>query len=186
MDRAKSQPEPKIGKSQPSRAITKRKQRGRPKRRKIKLKASQEKSLARKNCHVVAFRYRNVFKCILRNMHAYTQEREKELIEVLKEECYSTIEIMRAFEEIRLLKPKEFPTEILRKSKMKVEAILRRRTPKTYILRATLKFMLEKLHDPKYHQVLPDNKQIYIEACRAYMLVANKTINRQYYSTNLC
>lgn len=109
-------------------------------------------------------------------MYSYTEERREKLISELLLKGYSKNHIDVALDEIRLFKPKEFPSEIVRRPKIKIDDILRQNSPQLYILRETLKFMLDKLQRNEFLQIHESNRQIYIEACEAYIQKANETL----------
>lgn len=158
----------------PAEAVAKRaKKKNKTRRRKPRSKTAQAKWMADKMKNVPAFRYRNVFKCVLRNMHSHMEKNKEELIKVLLGKGYSMDEILDAFEESRRLKSKKFPGEIVRKPKIKIDEMLRENSVRCYMLRETLRFMLDSLQKDEFQQVHKANRPIYVEACTEYIAKAD-------------
>lgn len=106
-------------------------------------------------------------------MHSYTEGRREQLNNELLLKQYPERDIDAALDEIKLFKPKEFPSEIVRRPKIKIDEMLRQNSPQLYILRETLKFMLDKLQKNEFLQINSSNRPIYIEACENYIQKAN-------------
>lgn len=161
-------------KSSASRPNAKKRKRGKLSRRKPKPNSPNTSSKAR---NVLAYRYRNVFKCILRTMHRLAEERGGDLMEKLLEKGLSKSDIAKAFDEIKRFRSKDFPAEICKKSKIKVEGMLEKKSVQTYILKESLQEILNKLQNDESTQILPFNKLVYIEACTEYIERTNKALN---------
>lgn len=146
-------------------------------RRKRKSRTSQAKKAARKNRDVPAFRYRNVYKFILRNMRVYAKEALTNLTKFLESKGFCEIEIKTAFEAVMQYKPKEFPSEIIRKPKIKLDEIVKSKSIYAYILKESLDFMIEKLENKGFTQIQDDNLKVYIEACNDYLRRANNILD---------
>eukprot|EP00826_Nyctotherus_ovalis_P019246 TRINITY_DN15904_c0_g1_i2.p1 TRINITY_DN15904_c0_g1~~TRINITY_DN15904_c0_g1_i2.p1 ORF type:complete len:232 (-),score=27.45 TRINITY_DN15904_c0_g1_i2:165-860(-) len=163
----------------PAKAVTKKaKKKFKGHRKKPRSRVAQAKFLEDKMKNVPTFRYRNVFKCIIRNMHSYTEKNKEELIKMLLGKGYSMDEILDDLEEIRRFKPKEFPSEIVRRPKIKIDEMLSKRSVKTYVLRETLRFILDKLQKNEFQQVHEPNRPIYIEACISYIVKADQILDQ--------
>jgi len=158
-------------------SVRKQKKGNKYRRKKTKSKIAQIKWLEYKTLHVPAFRYRNVFKCILRNMHSYTNENKEKLMDTLLGKGYPRDCIVDTFKEIEQFKPREFPCEIVRRPKIKIDEILRQRSPRLHILREVLQYMLDRLLNNEFLQVHNSNRPIYIEACEDYIKRANAVLD---------
>jgi len=171
--------EPEEDKQKPPAKISVKKQKkaNKYRRKKTKSKVAQIKWLEYKTLHVPAFRYRNVFKCILRNMHSYTNENKEKLMDTLLGKGYPRDCIVDTFKEIEQFKPREFPCEIVRRPKIKIDEILRQRSPRLHILREVLQYMLDKLLNNEFLQVHSSNRPIYVEACEDYIKRANAVLD---------
>jgi uncharacterized short protein YbdD (DUF466 family) len=157
----------------PMEEVKKQKRAVKPITKKAKIKASAAARLEYKTKFILAFRYRNVFKCILRNMHAFTESQKPKLMQSLLKEGFSETSILEAFDEIRQFK---LANAIIRKPKIKIDEILSCKTPKTYIFRETIKSALQKLETGELRQVLQSNRPIYIEAFNNFLLKANEIL----------
>jgi hypothetical protein len=102
-------------------------------------------------------------------MHSYTNENKEKLRDTLLGKGYPRDCIVDAFKEIELFKPREFPSEIVRRPKIKIDEMLRQKSPCLHILRETLQFMLDKLLNNEFQQIHGHNIPIYIEACKDYI-----------------
>eukprot|EP00826_Nyctotherus_ovalis_P046917 TRINITY_DN5341_c0_g1_i17.p6 TRINITY_DN5341_c0_g1~~TRINITY_DN5341_c0_g1_i17.p6 ORF type:complete len:100 (-),score=26.19 TRINITY_DN5341_c0_g1_i17:287-586(-) len=86
-------------------------------------------------------------------------------------------EITKGFEEIKRLRSKDSPAEICKRSKIKVEGMLKEKSVQTHILKETLQEILDKLQKNELTQILPFNKLTYIEACSEYIKRVDQTLN---------
>jgi len=174
MNEEKNPLESKVIEPIPKEEVKKEERNNRSQSKRGKTKASQAARLEYKTKFILAFRYRNVFKCILRNMYGHAESQKEKLIQTLLEEGFSRTSIIQAFEEIRQFK---LANATIRKPKIKIDEMLKHKTPKTYIFRETLKSMLQRLEAGELQQVLQSNRPIYIEACNGFLLKANEILN---------
>ena len=173
MNEGKNPLESKVIEPIPKEEVKKEERNCRSRSKKGKTKATQAARLEYKTKFILAFRYRNVFKCILRNMYGYAESQREKLMEILLGEGFSRLTIIQAFEEIRQFK---LANAIIRKPKIKIDEMLKHKTPKTYIFRETLKLMLQRFEAGELQQVLQSNRSIYIEACNGFLLKADEIL----------
>jgi hypothetical protein len=117
-----------------------------------------------------AYRYRNVYKSIIRHLYVYAQEHEKKLMTLLKNKGFKDKDVEKAFENIKKYKPIGIPKEIERGAKIKVEEIVKSKTALTYVLKETLIHMLDKWKNNKLGQLYKVNSTIYAEACNEFLV----------------
>lgn len=145
--------------------------------RKKKKKISQAEKNALKNQTVMAFRYRNVFKFILRNMYDYTKAHREELRRLLKDKGYKDTEIELTFAGIEGYKSKGYSGGIVVKPKIKIDEMVQAKSINTIILRLSLILVLEKLEKQEFKQMYETNRLTYIEGCRMYLKKANEALD---------
>jgi len=130
---------------------------------------SKAEKIARKNKKVEAYRLRNVYKFILKHTHSFVQRNAKELIEDLRSRGFKEIEIEAATTFIYSLRSETSQTEILKKSREKVDQLSRQDPAVLIIFRRALLWMLKGLRDNRFYQVIEKNKKVYEEGCESYL-----------------
>lgn len=125
-----------------------------------------------------AYKYRNVYKSVIRHLYVYTQDNKEKLQALLKEKGFGNVEIKTTFESIKGYKSEEAPKEIEKGAKFRVEGMLRDKSIITYILKATLEYMIEKWKNERYGQLYKVNSKIYIEACTRFLKRTEELLNR--------
>ena len=124
-----------------------------------------------------AYRYRNVYKSIIRHLYVYAQEHQEKLLTLLKGKGYENRDIQKAFEDIKKFKPLGIPKEIERGAKIKVQEIVKSKTALTHILKETLIYMLEKWKNNELGQLYKVNSTIYAEACNGFLVQIENLLN---------
>jgi hypothetical protein len=139
---------------------------------------SQTKKSPRKSkVNQPAYKYRNVYKSVVRHLYVYTQDNKDKLLNILKVKGFREEEIRAALEVIKGYKSEETPKEIEKGAKFRIERMLRKKTIYIYILRETLEHMIVKWKNERYGQLYKVNSSIYIEACSRFLRRAEELIN---------
>lgn len=137
------------------------------KRRRI-TRCSQRERMAYKNQHVEPFRYRNVYKFILKNLHNYVKDESILIGKEMIDEKFSIDSISGAFKHIQGLVTKESPNDSFKLSRSKLDILLN--NPSTaFVLKQSLISTLQKLMNDEFPQILEKNKGTYKEACEVYL-----------------
>lgn len=125
-----------------------------------------------------AYKYRNVYKSVIRHLYVYTQDNKEKIQALLKEKGFGDEEIKTTLEIIKGYKSEDAPKEIEKGAKFRVEGMLRDKSIITYILKATLEYMIEKWKNERYGQLYKVNSTIYIEACTRFLKRTEELLNR--------
>eukprot|EP00826_Nyctotherus_ovalis_P053031 TRINITY_DN6826_c0_g1_i18.p5 TRINITY_DN6826_c0_g1~~TRINITY_DN6826_c0_g1_i18.p5 ORF type:complete len:141 (+),score=39.43 TRINITY_DN6826_c0_g1_i18:1303-1725(+) len=125
-----------------------------------------------------AYKYRNVYKSVIRHLYVYTQGNQDKLMNLLKEKGFEEEDIKITFEIIKNYKPEGVPKEIEKGAKYRVEGILKEKTMLTYIMKETLEYMIEKWKNERYGQLYKVNSSIYIEACKRFLKQTEELLNK--------
>eukprot|EP00826_Nyctotherus_ovalis_P032865 TRINITY_DN2646_c0_g1_i5.p1 TRINITY_DN2646_c0_g1~~TRINITY_DN2646_c0_g1_i5.p1 ORF type:complete len:287 (+),score=30.91 TRINITY_DN2646_c0_g1_i5:185-1045(+) len=147
-----------------------------PNRRKRPTMRSQAARMAYKNTHVEPFKFRNVYKFILKNVHGHAENKVIELREKMAEEGFSEETVAAGLEKIKRLRSKEAPMDSQRQSRWKIERVLLSTPGSAFVLRESLTFMLKGLRGDRYSQIMEKNKGTYIEACEKYLKEATQVL----------
>lgn len=126
-----------------------------------------------------SYKYRNVFKAIIRKMHACVKTRRRELVSVLQDGGYSTVEIERAFSRVAYYKNAERKSGKKRMSVWTIKEATRKCTIYTYILRAALNCMLEDWKARKFGRLTERNVPTYKKVCATYLKDINFLLSNQ-------
>lgn len=129
----------------------------------------RKKDTKKRNEFQPAFRYRNVYKSIVRYVHNYAVDNEEKLVQLLNKEGFDEKAIKGAFAVIKKFKSDDSPKEIEKKAKIRVDEMLKTKSPGTFILRETLNFMMDKWKNKEYGQLHENNIAVYIEACKLFL-----------------
>eukprot|EP00826_Nyctotherus_ovalis_P054882 TRINITY_DN7236_c0_g1_i4.p3 TRINITY_DN7236_c0_g1~~TRINITY_DN7236_c0_g1_i4.p3 ORF type:complete len:114 (-),score=39.92 TRINITY_DN7236_c0_g1_i4:47-388(-) len=97
------------------------------------VRIKQRKHNKQRNECTMAFKYRNVYKSVMRHIHTFTKENKDKLAHLLRQKGYEEKNIKAAFETIRRFKPEDAPKEIEKKAKFRVDEMLKGKTAVTYI-----------------------------------------------------
>lgn len=133
----------------------------------------------KKKCKVnqPAYRYRNVYKSVIRHLYVYVQGNGSNLAKSLAQRGYGEETIAACFATIKSFKPEGLPKEIENGAKMRVEEILKAKSVFVYILKETLEHMISKLKTEEYGQLHRTNSEMYVEACTEFLARAESVIN---------
>eukprot|EP00826_Nyctotherus_ovalis_P040130 TRINITY_DN3916_c0_g1_i1.p1 TRINITY_DN3916_c0_g1~~TRINITY_DN3916_c0_g1_i1.p1 ORF type:complete len:325 (-),score=-0.81 TRINITY_DN3916_c0_g1_i1:163-1137(-) len=116
-----------------------------------------------------SYKYRNVFKAIIRRMHVCVRTRRRELESVLRNAGYSAVEVDRAFSRVAYYKNAERKSGKKRMSVRTIKEATRKRTIYTYILRDALNSMLEDWEVQKFGRLTERNVPTYKKVCATYL-----------------
>lgn len=114
------------------------------------------------------YKYRNVFKAIIRRMHSCVRKERTGLISTIQDAKYSLPEIERAFNRIAYYKNAERKSGKKRMSVRTIKEATEERSVYTYILKAALKDMLQDWKKGKLGRLTEKNVQTYVEVCTTY------------------
>eukprot|EP00826_Nyctotherus_ovalis_P053823 TRINITY_DN7023_c0_g3_i3.p1 TRINITY_DN7023_c0_g3~~TRINITY_DN7023_c0_g3_i3.p1 ORF type:complete len:134 (-),score=22.16 TRINITY_DN7023_c0_g3_i3:221-622(-) len=124
-----------------------------------------------------AYKYRNVYKSIIRHLYVNVQTNRRVLAHSLAQRGYGEETIAACFATIMSFKPEGLPKEIENGAKMRVEGILKGKSIFVYILKETLEHMINKLKTKEYEQMHRTNSEMYVEACTEFLARAKSIIN---------
>lgn len=123
-----------------------------------------------------AYEARNVYKSIIRHMHTYTKKNKIYLRAILSKASYTEDQVDNSFETIHKYSDPSDPKEIERNTQIKIEGMLKTKSPLTHILREVLKAMLEKWNKGRFGQLAKNNSKIYYESCMKFLQKTNEII----------
>lgn len=116
-----------------------------------------------------AYEVRNVYKSIIRHIHNYTKSNKAALRDHLRVLGYTPEQINSSFDTIQKYKNPNKPKEIERNSQVRVEEMLKVKSPLTHILKKVLKFMLDKWERGRVGQLATENLNVYYETCKKFL-----------------
>lgn len=123
------------------------------------------------------YKYRNVFKAIIRRMHGCIKENKSELISAIQKAGYTQQDIERAFNRIAYYKNAERKSGKKRMSVRTIKEATQSRSVYTYVLRVTLNKMLEDWSTKKLGRLSERNVETYSEVCTKYSQHIEKLLN---------
>lgn len=139
-------------------------------------RCSQAARMAYKNQYVEAFRYRNVYKFVLKNLHSHIKDESIQIRRRMTDRKFSMDSIDNAFEYIQGLTTRESPNDSFKLSRSKLDILLS--NPSTaFVLKESLASMLQKLINNGFPQILEKNKKTYKEACEVYLKKAEEKLD---------
>eukprot|EP00826_Nyctotherus_ovalis_P025108 TRINITY_DN1940_c0_g1_i1.p1 TRINITY_DN1940_c0_g1~~TRINITY_DN1940_c0_g1_i1.p1 ORF type:complete len:390 (-),score=56.34 TRINITY_DN1940_c0_g1_i1:88-1257(-) len=116
-----------------------------------------------------AYEVRNVYKSIIRHIYNYTRSNKQTLRDHLGSVGYTPEEINSSFDIIQKYNNPSRPKEIERNSQVRVEEMLRVKSPLTHILKKVLLFMLDKWRKGRVGQLATENLNVYYETCKKFL-----------------
>ncbi len=115
-----------------------------------------------------AYKRRNVYKSIIRNMNSFIYKHDKELTKILLESGFAQPEINECFQKVGQWSNLEKRAGTSKKSQAMVEKLLSKTHIATYILKEALKAMIDKWENGRVGRISSHNIAIYKETCEKY------------------
>jgi hypothetical protein len=145
-------------------------------KRKLNAALKAKKLKKYKNTQPV-YKYRNIYKAIIRRLYGYVEKNRETLMKSLESKGFDKEKIELAFNTIKEYKPQGISKEIERGAKLRIEVIINNRSICMYILRETLIEMIEQCKNEEYGQICKGNHTIYIEGCTMLLERIERVIN---------
>ena len=123
------------------------------------------------------YKYRNVFKAVIRRMHICVRKKKNELMLQLKEANFTTSEIERAFTRIACYKNAERKSGKKRMSVRMIKEATQQRSVYTLILREALTSMLTDWNMGKLGRLTIRNVDTYKKVCENYLNQIKELLN---------
>lgn len=124
-----------------------------------------------------SYKYRNVFKAIIRRMFTCIQDNKKSLASLLSSAGFSNKEIKDAFERIKYYKNIERKTGSKKMAPQLINESANKLTVFTFILKEALRKMLYDWDSHKLGELSEKNIDTYRTVCRAYINKINSITN---------
>eukprot|EP00826_Nyctotherus_ovalis_P052276 TRINITY_DN6605_c0_g1_i15.p1 TRINITY_DN6605_c0_g1~~TRINITY_DN6605_c0_g1_i15.p1 ORF type:complete len:173 (-),score=18.88 TRINITY_DN6605_c0_g1_i15:110-628(-) len=115
-----------------------------------------------------AYEKRNVYKSIIRHAFKYIRSNREVIVDILKKEGFTLESILEAFDEIENLVRQENEKGKPKNAKKALEQMIESKCICAYILRESLKIMIENWNTGNKGKILRTNVQIYKEVCQDY------------------
>ena len=125
-----------------------------------------------------AYKRRNVYKAIIRNMFNYVKKNKQNLMLLLIRNGFTNSEIKVAFEYIEDLNNLEAQKGKNKRSQNTLNKMVSNKNIYTYILRESLKILMMDLDGGKKYKIMTENLPIYKEVCRTYYNSCNNLLNK--------
>jgi len=124
------------------------------------------------DCHPIlrskVYEKRNVYKSIVRHMHNYFKENNREMTSILRNNGFEEEEIKRAYQLIKQISERQKVRGTPKKPKKALSIIISTKNIYTYILKETLSQMLNQWAVSKHSRVRENNIPIYKAVCQKY------------------
>jgi hypothetical protein len=138
-----------------------------------KRKLTKAQRIEKKNKKVIAFRFRNVYKFILKRLCSYVEAKKQEIMTKLKDEKEEDIDAAITY----ILAQKSNP--LLKESRRKVNDLLKGSRCTLLIFMDTLKWILEGLIGEEFKQINAKNKETYMSCCKSYLEKSEEKLKAQ-------
>lgn len=139
------------------------------KRRKAPLRVNKLKSETADPFLSANYKYRNVFKSIIRRMHTCVKRKKGELTTLLRSAGYSSSEIDRSFSRVAYYKNMERKSGKKQMAVRMIKEATQERSVYTYILKDALKGMLGDWDESKLGRLTERNLDTYQKVCGSYL-----------------
>eukprot|EP00826_Nyctotherus_ovalis_P066932 TRINITY_DN9951_c0_g1_i12.p1 TRINITY_DN9951_c0_g1~~TRINITY_DN9951_c0_g1_i12.p1 ORF type:complete len:225 (-),score=23.52 TRINITY_DN9951_c0_g1_i12:67-741(-) len=139
------------------------------KRRRAPLKIKKLKSEAADPFLSANYKFRNVFKSIIRRMHTCVRRKKGELTALLRSAGYSSSEIDRSFSRVAYYKNMERKSGKKQMAVRMIKEATQERSVYTYILRDALNSMLGDWDESKLGRLTERNLDTYQKVCGTYL-----------------
>lgn len=124
-----------------------------------------------------AYDKRNVYKSIIRHMLKLIKKNSRHFVTILKDSKFELEEIEESFRDVKYWAEQEKQKGKPKASKRAIEKMLTTKTIHSYILRETLKCMIQGWQNGNRKRILQENFDIYKEVCEEYYRKVDKLIN---------
>ena len=124
-----------------------------------------------------AYMRRNVYKAIIRRMLSYIRGNKVEVLENLRSNGFELSSIEDAFHKVKSFNDLEKEKGNPKQSQVILKKIVEKRTPCTYILKETLRKMIEEWQNGKLGRISKDNLRIYKEVSAYYYDLTVQALN---------
>eukprot|EP00829_Urostomides_striatus_P004423 TRINITY_DN1477_c0_g2_i3.p1 TRINITY_DN1477_c0_g2~~TRINITY_DN1477_c0_g2_i3.p1 ORF type:complete len:351 (+),score=67.89 TRINITY_DN1477_c0_g2_i3:67-1119(+) len=142
---------------------------------KVKLKPNEDSEENGDNDSIIkrllsgeAYKSRNVYKTIIRHMHAYTRKNRNEFIKIVTSSGFTQQDIEHAFFKIDYWCNLERENGNRNYAQGIVKKILAEKTIYTIILRETLNALLHSWQLGRFGKIIKKNRDVYIRACQKF------------------
>ena len=122
----------------------------------------------KKTSENAAYKKRNIYKSILRNMMRYIKKNRESLTQLLIEKGYTYLEINNGFEKIRKYNEMERNKGNKKRSQSILKRISSEKTIYTYILKESLDNAIKEWNKGNSGKISVSNKSIYAEVYKKY------------------
>lgn len=124
-----------------------------------------------------AYDKRNVYKSIIRHMLKLIKKNSRRFITILEDSKFELEEIEESFRDVEYWAEQEKQKGKPKASKRAIEKMLTTKTIHSYILRETLKCMIQGWQNGNRKRILQENFEIYKEVCEEYYKKVDDLIN---------
>eukprot|EP00826_Nyctotherus_ovalis_P064767 TRINITY_DN9509_c0_g1_i2.p1 TRINITY_DN9509_c0_g1~~TRINITY_DN9509_c0_g1_i2.p1 ORF type:complete len:227 (-),score=22.09 TRINITY_DN9509_c0_g1_i2:18-698(-) len=124
------------------------------------------------------YKYRNVYKSIIRRMSFFVQENRKTMTNILLKEGFSTEEIERAYVKVTYCKDTERKNGNKKMGPQLINEAVSSVTAYTYILREVLEGMLNDWRNEKLGKIAKKNVETYRKLCETYHGEVKRRLNK--------
>eukprot|EP00826_Nyctotherus_ovalis_P051051 TRINITY_DN634_c0_g1_i13.p1 TRINITY_DN634_c0_g1~~TRINITY_DN634_c0_g1_i13.p1 ORF type:complete len:302 (-),score=34.84 TRINITY_DN634_c0_g1_i13:249-1154(-) len=139
----------------------------------------KKEKIDKKMKNIEAFRFRNVYKFILRNLNTYTNQNVENIKKILRDFKFSENEIEKNLEYIKSLKPAGSPGEPNKYSRYKVNNLMNNSVSLIFIFAICISSILKKLGDGEFQLIHKKNLETYREGCIHYLEKAKIRLNKK-------
>ena len=126
-----------------------------------------------------AYKARNVYKFIIRQLHVFCEKNNKEMIKILEEQGFLPEEITEGLKKVRYYFDLEKNTKLKTNFQALLKDIASAGNPLSYILRETLDSLISDLTLKKIGKISKDNLEIYREVCNCYYEELSRVIGKR-------
>ena len=140
-------------------------------------KLTKAEKLARKNRDVEAFRFRNVYKFILKHLYNYTKDKTKEVKTSLGAKNHTEREINTALDKILSLRSTISANGVIQEARKKIDNLLSGNICILLIFIQVLNWILQGFIRAEFRQIDLKNKEIYIDCCKLYLKKAEEKLD---------
>lgn len=140
---------------------------------------SQKDRIEQKSRSVEAFRYRNVYKFILRNLNVYAYENAEKIKNALRNCNFVEEEIEKDLEFIKSLKPVGSPNNPNKQSRSKIKDLMNASLSLVFIFTTCVASILKKLRSGEFRLIHWKNLETYKESCAHHLEMAKTKLSER-------
>jgi len=149
----------------------------REERKRCARKLTKAEKLARKNRDVEAFRFRNVYKFILKHLYNYTRDKTRAIKTNLGAKNHTEREINIALDKILSLRSTISASGTIQEARKKIDSLLSGNTCTLLIFIQALNWMLQGFIRTEFIQINLKNKGTYMDCCKLYLKRAEEKLD---------